>query len=142
MQEDKWPRVPRQFLEEVASYRTNRAVITLRDGRQMREVNVVNGRIIGVGRSPEITFDPKDIINVTEQPWPELPRRFHELVAAFPETSYGASRVTVTLKSGRKIRGVVIAWGRQIVKVGDTVVKDAEDLSFDPSEVIDVQQQP
>jgi hypothetical protein len=46
----------------------------------------------------------------------------------FPESSYGATRVTIVLTDGRRIADVVLAWGKQIVRVGGVLVEKPEDL--------------
>jgi hypothetical protein len=55
----------------------------------------------------------------------------------FPESSYGASTVTLILASGRRIDNVVLA-GPRIVKVGSRMVSGAGDLDFSPGEIADV----
>lgn len=39
-----------------------------------------------------------------------------EKVNTFGETSYGATRVTLVLKDGRRIPGVSVAGGREVIK--------------------------
>jgi hypothetical protein len=55
----------------------------------------------------------------------------------FPESSYGATTVTLILASGRRVDNVVLA-GARIVKVGGRMVSEAGDLDFSPAEVADV----
>jgi hypothetical protein len=55
----------------------------------------------------------------------------------FPESSYGATTVTLILASGRRIDNVVLA-GARIVKVGGRLVWGAGDLDFSPGEVVDL----
>ena len=50
-----------------------------------------------------------------------LPESLRELVLSFPETSYGAHTVSVTLKDQRMISGVHVAWGREVVTVDGQV---------------------
>ena len=58
----------------------------------------------------------------------------------FPESSYGATTVTLVLSSGRRVHDVVLAWASEIVKVGGRHVSDAGDLDFSVSEIVDVVQ--
>jgi hypothetical protein len=55
----------------------------------------------------------------------------------FPESSYGATTVTLVLASGRRIDEVILA-GARIVKVGGRMVSETSDLDFSPNEVADV----
>ena len=67
-----------------------------------------------------------------------LPEVLRDQVVEFPECSYGANRVTLLLADGRLVEDVILAWGRQIVKVGGKPVASAEDLSFSTSDAVDV----
>ena len=60
-------------------------------------------------------------------------------VATFPESSYGATRVTLVLVDGRRIADVVLAWGVEIVRVGEHSVRLPEQLGFDIAMVSDVE---
>jgi hypothetical protein len=51
------------------------------------------------------------------------------------EDSYGVVRLIVTLEGGKEFRDVYVAWGREIVKVGDSTK-----LLFDPSKIVKVRQ--
>jgi hypothetical protein len=55
----------------------------------------------------------------------------------FPESSYGATTVTLILASARRIDNVVLS-GARIVKVGDRMISGARDLDFNPEEVTDI----
>jgi len=69
----------------------------------------------------------------------EIPARFTEKAARFPESSYGATTVTIVLTDGRRISDVVLAWGRQIVRVGGMLIDKPEQLGFDLGMVQDVE---
>jgi hypothetical protein len=56
----------------------------------------------------------------------------------FPESSYGATTVTLILADGRRIHDVVLGGASHIVKVGGRPVSDAKDLDFSVSEIVDV----
>lgn len=58
--------------------------------------------------------------------------------ATFPECSYGACRATLVLVSGKRVEGVVLAWGSEVVSVNGVKVASQADLSFSLSEVVDV----
>jgi hypothetical protein len=67
-----------------------------------------------------------------------LPKVVQEKVAAMPETAYGANRVTLILRDGRRIFDVDIAWAAEIAKVGGREVKEEKELGFLLQEIIDV----
>lgn len=67
-----------------------------------------------------------------------LPKQIQEKIAAMPETSHGANRVTLILKDGRRISDVVVAWSDEVVKVGGREVKKTEDLGFVFGDIVDV----
>lgn len=67
---------------------------------------------------------------------PELPKVLQDKVATFPEYKYGVNRVIVVLEDGTQIHDVLVAWAKEIVKVGVS-----EDILFDPSRIVDVQNQ-
>jgi hypothetical protein len=56
----------------------------------------------------------------------------------FPESSYGANRVTLVLADGRRINAVFLAAGMEIVKIGNRVVAIPEDLDFSLTDIVDV----
>lgn len=63
-----------------------------------------------------------------------LPDTLQDKVSAMPESGYGVTRVTVILDDGTRIPNVHIAWGREIVKVGEEKA-----ISFDISRIVDVE---
>jgi hypothetical protein len=63
----------------------------------------------------------------------DLPRHIQEQINSFPESSYGANRVTVVLDDGTVYREVVVAWAREVVRVGKS-----EHIPFDPARVVEV----
>lgn len=65
--------------------------------------------------------DPTTRASKQPDPMPEegvrrLPDGVAEKVLTFRESSMGANRVTLVLRDGSKIPGVVIAWGRELVR--------------------------
>jgi len=67
-----------------------------------------------------------------------LPQKLADKTVGFPESSYGANRVTLVLADGRRISEVFLAWGTEIVKVGARAVATPEDLSFAVTDIVDV----
>ena len=65
-----------------------------------------------------------------------IPEKFQDKVNAMPESSYGVTRVRVTLDDGSKFAEVFVAWGSEIVKVGTSA-----DIPFDPSRIVSVERQ-
>jgi hypothetical protein len=62
-----------------------------------------------------------------------------EKAAYFPESSYGVTTVTLVLGDGRRITNVRLAWGAEIVGIGDSVVNAPAQLDFDIATVRDVE---
>jgi hypothetical protein len=56
----------------------------------------------------------------------------------FPESSYGATTVTLILSDGRRIHDVVLGGASDIVKVQGRHVTSPEDLDFRLEEIVDV----
>jgi len=69
---------------------------------------------------------------------PTLSQSLADKAADFPESSYGANRVTLILVDGRRVHQVYLAWGHTIVKVGTKQIRRDGDLDFSPSDVVDV----
>ena len=66
-----------------------------------------------------------------------LPDHLQEKIRNLPESSYGANRVVVTLDDGTEVRDVYVAWGKEIVKVGNS-----QDIPFEVSRIVNVRHQP
>ncbi len=56
----------------------------------------------------------------------------------FPESSYGATTVTLILSGGRRIKNVVLGGGDVIVKIDGRTISAAADLDFSTSQIVDV----
>jgi len=69
---------------------------------------------------------------------PSLPERLADKTILFPESSYGANRVTLILADGRRVHEVFIAGRGEIVKVGTKPVSRPEDLDFRVADIADV----
>ncbi|MCP3956072.1 MAG: hypothetical protein GY697_28235 [Desulfobacterales bacterium] len=67
-----------------------------------------------------------------------LPQHLKDKVSDFPEWSHGANRVTLILSDNRKIKNVFIAWGSEIVKIGNKQIKEQDTLRFKISDIKDV----
>ena len=70
--------------------------------------------------------------------YPRLPDRFVSKVASYPECSYGAVRVTLVLRDGRRIHDVIIG-GDTICKIGQRHTRSESDLDFSVSNIQDVE---
>jgi len=62
-----------------------------------------------------------------------LPEHLQDKVHSFGEYSMGANKVAVVLKDGRIIEDVFIAWGTEVVKVGQKT-----EISFTQDDIADV----
>lgn len=68
----------------------------------------------------------------------QLPEGLLEKTHDMPESSYGANRVTLILNNGRQIPNVFLAWGKEIIKIGDKMIKTDNDLDFKPEDIKDI----
>jgi len=68
--------------------------------------------------------------------YPQVPQSVGDKAQSFPESSYGAQRVTLLLADGRRVPNVSLA-GDVIVKVGTRLVQSPADLDFSVSDVVD-----
>lgn len=66
----------------------------------------------------------------------DLPERIQEKLATMPEYRQGVHRVVATLDDGTEIRDVFVAWGSEVVRVGES-----EEIDFDPGRVVEVRSQ-
>ena len=67
-----------------------------------------------------------------------LPDQLGDRAARFPESSYGANRVTLILADGRRVREVFLAGGREIVKIGTRAISQPDELGFQLADIVDV----
>ena len=68
-----------------------------------------------------------------------IPQHLAEKAAAFPESSHGANRVTLVLSDARRIHEVSLAWGSEIVRIGNRAVGDQHHLGFALTDIVDVE---
>jgi hypothetical protein len=73
-----------------------------------------------------------------KESYPRLPGRFGSKVTSLPECSYGAVRVTLVLKDGRRVRDVIIG-ADAICKIGQKLIQSESDLDFLISDIEDVE---
>jgi len=66
----------------------------------------------------------------------KIPSQFEKQVLEMPETSYGVTRVVVTLEDGTEFSDVFIAWGNEIVKVGSSEI-----IPFDSNKIVKIRRQ-
>jgi len=69
----------------------------------------------------------------------QLPDNLRDKALQFPESSQGANCVTLILSDSRKIRNVFIAWGTEIIKIGNRMIASENDLQFKLLEIIDIE---
>src|SRR5688500_16232989 len=70
--------------------------------------------------------------------YPRLPDRFGSKVTSYPECSYGAVRVTLVLRDGRRIYDVIIG-GNAICKIGQRHIRSESDLDFSVADIHNVE---
>ena len=63
----------------------------------------------------------------------ELPDELKEKVAGFPEVHTGVSRVTVELRDGSTVAGVLVGWAAEIIRVEGLV-----GIPFSSDDIVDV----
>jgi len=56
-----------------------------------------------------------------------------EKILSMPESSYGVNRVKCVLTNGKVFSNVLVAWGEEVIKVGES-----DEMPFDVNEVADV----
>ena len=64
----------------------------------------------------------------------KLPDHIRDKVIEMREYRQGVNKVTVRLQDGRKFSNVFVAWGSEIVKVGNTT-----HIPFDAADVVEVE---
>ncbi len=67
-----------------------------------------------------------------------IPEHLAAKTRAIPESSYGAQQVAFILSDGRRISGVVLAWGSEIVRIGGRDITSAADLHFKVEDIADI----
>lgn len=60
------------------------------------------------------------------------------MVASFPESSMGTSRIKLALSNGQRVYDVFVAGDGIIVKIGNKMIEKMEDLKFSPSDITNV----
>jgi hypothetical protein len=70
-----------------------------------------------------------------------LPDELAHKALHFPESSYGATRVTLILSDGRRITDVILAGGVDIVRIGRRDIRDQSELGFRLVDIRDVRHQ-
>ena len=67
-----------------------------------------------------------------------LPSQLAEKAAHLPESAYGVNTVDLVLRDGRRICGIRLAWGSEIVKIGDKPVTEKHELGFQIEDIVDL----
>jgi hypothetical protein len=67
-----------------------------------------------------------------------IPPRLAEKANTFPESSYGATTVTLILVDGRRIENVVLGGAEWIVKIDDRRITHPMDVDFSSADIVDV----
>jgi hypothetical protein len=67
-----------------------------------------------------------------------IPNRLREKTNTMPESSYGANKVTLVLKDGRRIHHVFLAWGHEIVRIDKRAIEREDQLQFKTEDIVDV----
>lgn len=67
-----------------------------------------------------------------------IPAKLADKAHRFPESSYGATTVTLVLANGRRIENVVLGGAEWIVKIGDRRITDSTELDFSVDDIVKV----
>jgi hypothetical protein len=67
----------------------------------------------------------------------DLPERVAEKAGTFPESSYGATILTLVLKDGTRVPHVHVAGGRNVIKASGPA-EESLLSKLDPSDIVDV----
>ena len=70
-----------------------------------------------------------------------IPDKVADKALRFPESSYGATTVTLILSDGRHVEDVTLAGGSDIVKIMGRPVSEGKHLDFSVSDIVDVKRQ-
>jgi hypothetical protein len=62
-----------------------------------------------------------------------FPEPLADRIASFPEIHMGVNRITVELRDGSTVTGVLVAWSGQVLRV-----EGKTDVPFDMADVVDV----
>ncbi|MCP3929439.1 MAG: hypothetical protein GY705_10100 [Bacteroidetes bacterium] len=68
----------------------------------------------------------------------KLPEHLANKAKQFPESSYGANKVTLVLQNGIEIKEVFLAWGEEIVKIGNKPIESTNELPFSIEDIKDM----
>ncbi len=68
-----------------------------------------------------------------------IPECLSEKAAQFPESSYGANKVRLKLLDGSEIEEVILAWGKEIIRIGNKQIENKRDLPFSINQIVDVE---
>lgn len=71
-----------------------------------------------------------DVFRMTK----EIPAELEKKIIEMPEYRQGVNKVRVRLKNGAVYKNVFIAWGHEIVKVGDSNV-----IPFDANDIVELE---
>lgn len=66
----------------------------------------------------------------------ELPKNIQDKISEMPEHRYGVHKVILVLDDGTEIYDAYVAWGSEVIKIGDT-----DEVSFDLARVVDARRQ-
>ena len=69
---------------------------------------------------------------------PTIPKLLQDKASQMPEIGYGATRVVLILKDGNKIEDVILAWGAEIVRIGEKEIAEDSDLEFSTQNIMDI----
>ncbi|MGH8509909.1 MAG: hypothetical protein ACREU8_00510 [Gammaproteobacteria bacterium] len=64
----------------------------------------------------------------------QLPEHIRQKVLEMPEYRQGVNKVTVRLRDGRDFSHVFVAWGSEVVKVGNST-----HIPFDAADIVEVE---
>ena len=67
-----------------------------------------------------------------------IPEFVADKANTFPEYTYGTQHVNLVLRSGEIVKDVILAWGREIVKISGRNVTNQSELWFRLEDVVDV----
>ena len=71
----------------------------------------------------------------------DLPEHLAEKAASFPESSYGATILTLVLKDGTRVPHVHVAWARNVIKAAGGA-EESLLSKLNPTEIVDVLREP
>jgi hypothetical protein len=108
----------------------------------------LNSAFVGIEAHGDLTAEEYALIkqlrtmeesSKAKDTYPVLPDKLASQAASYPECSYGATRVVLVMKDGRRIHDVIIGGAGTICKIGSQRIGSESDVGFLISDISDIE---